>query len=71
MVQSASASEPAWEGPDGFRPARLTVGVVSAGRVGSALGVALERAGHVVVACSGPFDGKTVEFGRFEQDVRA
>ncbi|WP_336087549.1 Rossmann-like and DUF2520 domain-containing protein [Nocardia sp. SSK8] len=29
-------------------PARLTVGIVSAGRVGSALGVALERAGHVV-----------------------
>lgn len=26
---------------------------------------------HVVVACSGPFDGKTVEFGRFESDVRA
>lgn len=38
--------------PDGFRPARLTVGIVSAGRVGSALGVALERAEHVVVACS-------------------
>ncbi|WP_040794157.1 Rossmann-like and DUF2520 domain-containing protein [Nocardia higoensis] len=29
-------------------PARLTVGIVSAGRVGSALGSALERAGHVV-----------------------
>ncbi|WP_439956713.1 Rossmann-like and DUF2520 domain-containing protein [Nocardia fusca] len=29
-------------------PARLTVGIVSAGRVGSALGAALERAGHVV-----------------------
>ncbi|WP_280501819.1 Rossmann-like and DUF2520 domain-containing protein [Nocardia farcinica] len=29
-------------------PARLTVGIVSAGRVGSALGNALERAGHVV-----------------------
>lgn len=29
-------------------PARLTVGVVSAGRVGSALGAALEAAGHVV-----------------------
>ncbi|MFE3546522.1 Rossmann-like and DUF2520 domain-containing protein [Nocardia sp. NPDC059177] len=29
-------------------PARLTVGIVSAGRVGSALGVALERTGHVV-----------------------
>ncbi|MGH3581495.1 MAG: Rossmann-like and DUF2520 domain-containing protein [Mycobacterium sp.] len=52
MVQSPSASEPAWDRPDGLRPARLTVGVVSAGRVGSALGVALERAGHVVVACS-------------------
>ncbi|WP_280250997.1 Rossmann-like and DUF2520 domain-containing protein [Nocardia abscessus] len=29
-------------------PARLTVGIVSAGRVGSALGAALERAGHIV-----------------------
>jgi predicted short-subunit dehydrogenase-like oxidoreductase (DUF2520 family) len=38
--------------PDGLRPARLTVGIVSAGRVGSALGVALERVQHVVVSCS-------------------
>lgn len=38
--------------PSGLRPARLKVGVVSAGRVGTALGVALERAEHVVVACS-------------------
>lgn len=37
---------------DGLRPARLKVGVISAGRVGSAVGVALERAEHVVVACS-------------------
>ncbi len=37
---------------DGLRPARLTVGVISAGRVGTALGVALERAEHVVVGCS-------------------
>ena len=37
---------------DGLRPARLTVGIISAGRVGTALGVALERADHVVVACS-------------------
>ncbi|WP_172832432.1 NAD(P)-binding domain-containing protein, partial [Mycobacterium asiaticum] len=37
---------------DGLRPARLKVGIVSAGRVGTALGVALERADHVVVACS-------------------
>ncbi|MBF6333992.1 Rossmann-like and DUF2520 domain-containing protein [Nocardia transvalensis] len=33
-------------------PARLTVGIVSAGRVGSALGVALERAGHIVFGIS-------------------
>ena len=37
---------------DGLRPARLQVGIISAGRVGTALGVALERADHVVVACS-------------------
>lgn len=37
---AASSHDPA--------PARLTVGIVSAGRVGSVLGAALERAGHVV-----------------------
>lgn len=37
---------------DGLRPARLKVGIISAGRVGTALGVGLERADHVVVACS-------------------
>lgn len=42
----------AWGPPDGLRPARLSVGIISAGRVGTALGSALERAGHVVVACS-------------------
>lgn len=41
---------PAW------RPARLSVGIISAGRVGTALGVALERAGHVVAACSAVSD---------------
>lgn len=35
------------------RPARLRVGVLGAGRVGSALGAALRRAGHEVVAASG------------------
>lgn len=35
------------------RPARLAVGVVSAGRVGSVLGAALANAGHHVVATSG------------------
>lgn len=33
-------------------PARLAIGVVSAGRVGTALGQAWERAGHLVVAAS-------------------
>ena len=35
------------------RPARLAVGVVGSGRVGSVLGAALVRAGHSVVAVSG------------------
>ena len=34
------------------RPARLAVGVISAGRVGSVLGAALARAGHVITAVS-------------------
>jgi predicted short-subunit dehydrogenase-like oxidoreductase (DUF2520 family) len=35
------------------RPARLAVGVVSAGRVGAVFGAALARAGHTVIAASG------------------
>lgn len=35
------------------RPARLKVGIVGTGRVGSVLGAALKTAGHHVVACSG------------------
>ena len=42
--------------PTGDRPARLRVGIVSAGRVGSALGAALARAGHDVVAVSAVSD---------------
>ena len=34
------------------RPARLKVGVIGSGRVGTALGAALERAGHHVIAVS-------------------
>lgn len=34
------------------RPARLAVGVISAGRVGAVLGAALARAGHLVIAAS-------------------
>ncbi len=49
MEQSAASG---WGPHDGLRPARLSIGIISAGRVGTALGSALERAGHVVVACS-------------------
>jgi predicted short-subunit dehydrogenase-like oxidoreductase (DUF2520 family) len=38
------------------RPARLAVGVVGAGRVGSVLGAALQQAGHRVVAVSAVSD---------------
>ncbi|MFN7243056.1 MAG: NAD(P)-binding domain-containing protein, partial [Dietzia cercidiphylli] len=37
-------------GVTGTPPARLSVGLVSAGRVGTAIGAALERRGHVVSA---------------------
>jgi pantoate--beta-alanine ligase len=40
-------------GKGAARPARLAVGIVSAGRVGSVLGAALAAAGHQVVATSG------------------
>lgn len=38
--------------PDPGAPARLAVGIISAGRVGVALGTALERVGHVVGAAT-------------------
>ncbi|RJQ78478.1 DUF2520 domain-containing protein [Pseudonocardiaceae bacterium YIM PH 21723] len=37
---------------EGIRPARLRVGVISAGRVGAVLGAALARAGHTVTGVS-------------------
>ncbi|GGS75455.1 hypothetical protein GCM10010156_37850 [Planobispora rosea] len=40
----------------GDRPARLAVGVLGAGRVGSVVGAALARAGHRIVAASGVSD---------------
>jgi predicted short-subunit dehydrogenase-like oxidoreductase (DUF2520 family) len=42
--------------PDTGHPARLAVGIVGAGRTGTALGVALARAGHEVVAVSAVSD---------------
>ena len=42
--------------PAAGRPARLAVGIIGAGRVGTALGAALARAGHQVVAASAVSD---------------
>ncbi len=50
MLQSPAGGHAPHEG---LRPARLTIGIISVGRVGAALGFALERAEHVVVGCSG------------------
>ncbi len=46
------------------RPARLKVGVIGAGRVGTVLGAALERAGHQVVAVSAVSDRSLDRAGR-------
>jgi predicted short-subunit dehydrogenase-like oxidoreductase (DUF2520 family) len=56
--------------PDGLRPARLTVGIISAGRVGTALGVALERAEHVVVSCSAISNASRLRAERRLPDTR-
>lgn len=45
------------------RPARLTVGVVSAGRVGAVLGAALVRAGHRVTAVAAVSDASRKRAG--------
>jgi predicted short-subunit dehydrogenase-like oxidoreductase (DUF2520 family) len=42
--------------PIALRPARLTVGVIGTGRVGTVLAAALERVGHRVTAVSGVSD---------------
>ncbi|HEY0716254.1 MAG TPA: DUF2520 domain-containing protein [Streptosporangiaceae bacterium] len=54
-------AEAAWPAPvpapEGQHPARLKVGIIGPGRVGAALGVALTRAGHEVVAVAAVSDG--------------
>jgi len=53
---SALPGAPAHASADWPRPARLSVGVISAGRVGTAVGAALERAGHIVGTCTAVSD---------------
>lgn len=47
---------PAEPGPAAPHPARLAVGIIGAGKAGTALGAALRRAGHEVVAASAVSD---------------
>ena len=53
-------AEAGWPAPapagEGQHPARLKVGIIGPGRVGAALGVALTRAGHEVVAVAAVSD---------------
>lgn len=51
------------------RPARLTVGVVGAGRVGAVLGAGLARAGHHVVAVSGVSEASRERAAQLLPDV--
>ncbi|NGO80713.1 DUF2520 domain-containing protein [Streptomyces sp. YC504] len=51
------------------RPARLTVGVVGAGRVGPALAASLQLAGHRPVAVSGVSDASVRRAGEMLPDV--
>ena len=53
----------AWAAGDLPRPARLAVGVVGAGRAGTAMAVALGRAGHHVVAASGVSEASLARIG--------
>ncbi|WP_307814245.1 DUF2520 domain-containing protein [Streptomyces sp. N35] len=66
-----NASHPPGPGlPDpSERPARLTVGVVGAGRVGPALAASLQLAGHRPVAVSGVSDASVRRAGEMLPDV--
>ncbi len=50
-------------------PARLTIGVIGAGRVGTVLGAALIRAGHQVVAASAVSDASVARARRLLPDA--
>ncbi|MFI9269460.1 Rossmann-like and DUF2520 domain-containing protein [Kitasatospora sp. NPDC052896] len=52
-MHTSDLFDPADPTDPGSRPGRLAVGVVGTGRVGPALGAALQLAGHTVVAASG------------------
>ena len=61
----ATGPDDAAELPPSGHPARLDVGVVGAGRVGTALAVALSRAGHRISGASAVSKGSRDRVGRF------
>jgi len=65
-VRSDPAPRRAGQPGDGSEhPARLRVGVIGAGRVGTALAVALSRAGHKIVAASAVSDASRERVRRY------
>jgi predicted short-subunit dehydrogenase-like oxidoreductase (DUF2520 family) len=63
-----SDAAPRWAGQSGAgseHPARLRVGVIGAGRVGTALAVALTRAGHRITAASAVSDASRERISRY------
>jgi len=60
-AMAGAQPQPAADASD--RPARLRVGVIGTGRVGSVLGAALDRAGHQVVAVSA-VSGRSLDLAR-------
>ena len=63
------ASQPIPPHPPPPHPARLTIGVIGAGRVGTVLGAALARAGHRVVAVSAVSDASVARARRLLPDA--
>jgi predicted short-subunit dehydrogenase-like oxidoreductase (DUF2520 family) len=68
MHRVTSDAAPGWASQPGAgpeHPARLRVGVVGAGRVGTALAVALSRAGHRITAASAVSDASRERVRRY------
>jgi predicted short-subunit dehydrogenase-like oxidoreductase (DUF2520 family) len=59
------SSEPAVDGTGHVHPAQLRVGVIGAGRAGTALAAALSRAGHRVVAAAAVSEASRERIERF------
>ncbi|MGH3301494.1 MAG: NAD(P)-binding domain-containing protein, partial [Streptosporangiaceae bacterium] len=65
MTPDSTPGEAAPPDAGHVHPARLNVGVVGAGRAGTALAVALSRAGHRITAASAVSDASRRRVDRF------